>query len=574
MRWVEPQPVSEAAVRALEDALGVRGELAELLVRRGCRDPEAARRFLRPELSTLHAASGLPDLEPAVRRLERAVDRGETLLVHGDYDADGMCAAALLVRSLRDVGGELRAFVPQRGRDGYGLGEAGIGRARGLGASVIVTADCGTTAHGPVKRAGEAGMDVVVTDHHRPDDELPPAAAVVNPSRRDSRYPFAGLAGVGVAFKLASEIQRRRGLAPERMNQHLDLVALGTVADRMPLTDENRTLVRAGLSALRRSRKPGIRALLSTSGWTEEHGLDSEWIAYRLAPRLNAAGRVGSAEHGLRLLLTDDPEEAARLARRLERANRRRRKEDRRVAREAEATLASAADGAPAPAVVLWAEDWPEGVLGIAASRLVERLRRPAALVSFSGDVGRGSARSPDGFHLHRALAECDDLLERYGGHPSAAGFEVRRDRVEAFARRFRRLAERELGTETPEARLPIDLDVPLGSVDEDLHGWLDCLAPFGEENPRPVLRTRGVAVQSIREVGRDGDHLNLRLAADDAALEAVGFGMGSRAEALSRGGRWDVAYELDLNYWKGERRLQARLRDVRREASGPGGAP
>lgn len=564
IRWIEPAPVSESAVQRLEDELGIRHELAEVLVRRGRADATAARRFLRPDFSGLHPPAGLPDMEEAAERVLSAVEREETILVHGDYDADGLSAAALLVRSLRRLGGRAHAFVPHRTRDGYDLGPAGLRRARELGASVILTADCGTTAAPAILQANAEGRDVVVTDHHRPGPDLPPAVAVVNPTRTDSPYPFEGLSGAGVAFKLAERLHRQRSRPREEVNQHLDLVALGTVSDRVPLTGENRVLVRAGLAALGRTRKPGLRALLEECGWTDRESPDAELVAYRLAPRLNSAGRIGSAEAGLRLLLTDDAAEARGLARRLERANRRRRSEDRRVAREARARLEAEFDPHRHRAVVLWADDWPEGVLGIAASRLVEGTRRPTVLVSFRGRVGRGSARSPDGFHLYRALRECEDLLERFGGHRRAAGFEVRRDRVEEFARRFRRVARRELDGEPAGRRLPIDLEVPLRAVDAELHRSLRYLAPFGEDNPRPVLRTRGVQFEGVRAVGAGDRHLNLRLVSGETTLEAVGFGMGERREGLSRRGPWEVAYELTMDRWRGRQRLQARLRGAR----------
>lgn len=562
--WVEPVPVSEDAVRRLQEELGIRSELAELLVRRGRTDPAAARRFLRPDFSGLHAPTGLPGMREASRRVLSAVEQQEAILVHGDYDADGLCATALLVRALRHLGGRVHAFIPHRARDGYDLGEAGLRRAREVGASLILTADCGTTACRAVGRATTEGMDVVVTDHHQPGPELPPAVAVVNPAREESAYAFDGLSGAGVAFKLAVELHRGRGRPLEEANQHLDLVALGTIADRVPLVDENRVLVRAGLAAMARSRKPGVRALLDSSGRTAGELPDAELVAYRLAPRLNSAGRMGSAESGLQLLLTDDSREAVRLARRLERTNRRRRSQDRRVAREAEALLVTDFDPEQHRAAVLWADDWPEGVLGIAASRLVDRIHRPAVLMTFRGDVGRGSARSPGDFHLYRALAECEDLLERFGGHRSAAGFEVKRERVEEFTRRFHRLAREELDAGPRRGRLPIDLEVPLVAADAELHRALRHLAPFGEANPRPVLRTRGVEIRDLRTVGSGDRHLNLRLVSGGEALQAVGFGMGSRADPLSRPGPWDVAYELTVDRWRGRDRLQARLRDVR----------
>ncbi len=564
-RWIEPEPVEPDRVEALRRALSLPEPLARILVRRSVDDPRRARRFLRPDLSSLHPAGDLPDVDRAVRRLRRALQEEETVLVHGDYDVDGLSAAALLTRGLREMGGRAVPFVPHRLRDGYGLGEAGLERARSVGARVLLTADCGTRAIGAVDRATEAGLDVLVTDHHRPGERLPAAEAVVNPARDDGGYPFTELAGVGVAFKLLSRLHASAGLPAEELNRHLDLVALGTVADVVPLVDENRVLVRAGLAALERTRKPGLRSLLGRVGWTEGESLDASWIAYRLGPRLNSAGRMGSAEATLELLLTDDPSEGERLAGRLEEENERRRAADRRVAREAEARMEERYDPERDRALVLWGDGWPPGVVGIAASRVTERIHRPAALIAMDGSTGRGSARSVDGFPLHEALAECSDLLERFGGHEKAAGFEIRRSRLEAFDRRFRDLARQRLGEEVPEPELAIDLDVSLDRVDLRLQRWLAHLGPHGEGNPVPVLRSRDVRPEGIRRVGCDGAHLKLDLVSPSGAeLEAIGFGLGGRAEELDPGERWEVAYELSRDRWRGQDRLQARIRDFR----------
>lgn len=564
-RWIEPEPADPERVEALTRLLSLPEPVARILVRRGVDGPEAARRFLKPDLGSLHSATDLPDMERAVRRLRRAVRERETVLVHGDYDADGLSAAALLTRGLRELGGRAEPFVPHRTRDGYGLTDAGLERAEAAGASLILTADCGTTAVEAVDRAADRGMEVVVTDHHQPGQRLPEAEAVVNPLLQGSEYPFPGLAGVGVAFKLLSRLYDDGGLPREALNRHLDLVGLGTVADLVPLVDENRVMVRAGLAALERTRKPGLRALLRRVGWDQGEPLDASWISYRLAPRLNSAGRMGSPEAALELLLTDDPAEADRLAGHLEDQNRRRRSEDRRVAREAEAQMEDRYDPERDRGIVLWGEDWPPGVVGIAASRVVERIHRPAALVALEGEVGRGSARSVEGFPLHEALARCSDLLERYGGHSRAAGFEIRRSRLEEFDRRFRSLARRALGEEVFEPTLSIDLDVPLDAVDFELYRWLAHLGPHGEGNPVPVLCSRDVRPTGIRRVGGEGAHLKVRLVSPTGVeLEGIAFGQGSRAAELHPDQSVEVAYELSRDRWRGRDRLQARIRDFR----------
>lgn len=551
-------------VITLHEELRLPREVCRLLARRGHRTPDSARRFLRPRFGHLHPPGLLPDLERAVERIEEALGSGERILVHGDYDADGMTAAALLTRGLETLGADVDAFVPHRTREGYDLGARGLEVADELGAGLIVTADCGVSAVDAVREAGAAGRDVVITDHHRPPARLPDAVAVVNPSREESRYPFAGLAGVGVAFKLLAALYGRAGRPGETLNQHLDLVAIGTVADMVPLVEENRIFARAGLRALRQTLKPGLRALLERAG-LESGDLTAADVSFRVAPRLNSVGRVGEAATGLRLLLTENEETARRLAGRLEETNRERRRQDRAVQAEAEALLAERYDPAADRAVVLWDDGWHPGVIGVAASRLVEEIYRPVVLVSLDGEMGRGSGRSIDGFHLHRALEECAPLLERYGGHRMAAGLEIRRSQLPAFTQRLQEVARRELDAGDLEPELELDLDLPLERADGDFHRFLAHLGPFGAENPRPVLVSRGVAFEDPSAVGREGRHLKVGLrGASGGRLGSIGFGMGDRLEEARSEGRFDVAYELVEDRYRGRARLQARLRDFR----------
>jgi single-stranded-DNA-specific exonuclease len=561
---VPPPPLDPDTVRGLAEGLRVPPEFARILLRRGLDDAERVRAFLSPRLEDLHDPLLLPDMGEAVERIEHALRRGERVLVHGDYDADGMSAAAVATRALQRLGGRVEAFVPHRTRDGYDLSEAGLERAARMGASLILTADCGVSAVEAVARAARQGRDVIVTDHHRPGTRLPAAVAVVDPMRADSAYPFRGLAGVGVVFKLVQALFARAGVETAEANQHLDLVAIGTVADQMPLADENRTLVRAGLLALARTRKPGLRALLRRIGIEEGGPVSADDVSFRLAPRLNSVGRMASAEAGLRLLLTGDPHEAERLAAHLDRQNAQRREADRRVYAEAERQLSERYDPGRDRAVVLWGDGWHPGVIGIVASRVAEAIHRPAVVVSFDGDVGRGSGRSIPGFHLFRALQELSPMLDRFGGHRMAAGLAIRRDRVEEFAERLRDLAATELHDDAVADDLRVDLVAPLGRLDSELRGWLARLEPFGTENPPPVLMARDVALERLEPVGAKGAHLRVELADATGRLAGIGFGLGGRASELPPGRRWDVAFHLEENHWNGRRRLQARVLDIR----------
>ncbi len=563
-RWLEPAPVSPAATAALRASLNLPSEVCEFLVRRGYGSPIDARSFLRPRLADQHLPDRLPDIGPAVERIEAAIRGRESLLVHGDYDADGMCAAALLTRGLRVLGARATAFVPHRLADGYDLGAAGLDRAEAVGATLIVTADCGTSAHGTVRAAAERGIDVIITDHHRPAPTLPSAVAVVNPNRTDSAYPFGGLAGVGVAFKLLAVLFGRAGVAEERLNQHLDLVALGTVADLAPLRGENRVLVRAGLRAIARSRKPGIRALLRLARLEEEEALSEEHLGFILGPRLNSVGRIATAADGLRLLITDDAAEAERLATYLEDRNAHRRTVDRRVLEAAERQLEETFRPERDAAVVLWDEKWHPGVIGIAASRLVDRLHRPVVLVALDAEVGRGSGRSVAPFHLHRALAECEDLLLRFGGHRLAAGFEIRREKLEAFRARFEALAAGALGQGERVRELAIDVVLPLERVEVGFAPYLRYLGPFGVGNPEPLIEVRRVVFHRLEAVG-DGSHLKATMVAPEGGrVPAIGFGMASRRPELDADRLFDVAFALVEDRWRGRSRAVARLVDFR----------
>jgi single-stranded-DNA-specific exonuclease len=556
LRWVvapEPDPV---AVRALADNLGLPEVLAALLVQRGYGTPEAARCFLRPSLADLSDPFALIGMTEAVEEITLAVQAGQRILVHGDYDVDGQCAAALLTRVLGAAGAQVKAFVPHRLRDGYDFSTAGIEAARAWQASLIITVDCGITAVDAVRAAGQAGIKVVITDHHLPGAVLPLAAAVVDPQRADDRSDAKQLCGTGVAFKLAQALIPALGL-PANLPMHLlDLVALATVADVVPLVGENRILVKHGLRLLNETRWPGVRALIESSGLGGKE-IRAGQLGFVLGPRLNAAGRVGEAADGLKLLLTDDAEEAAALARRLETLNVERQALDQRILDEALAQVAQMEESGLPSGLVLSGDDWHPGVVGIVASRVVERYGRPAFLVAFDGDVGKGSGRSISRFDLHAALTRCADLLERFGGHQMAAGLTIRRDQLEAFRERFASIAGEELAPEDlgPEQR--VDLAVRLDEITPRLEQLCHYLEPCGMGNPGPVFGVRGSRFVGATRVGRN--HLKGTL--DDGAtrLPAIGFQWADRVPWLAAG-PVDVAFRVETNEWQGRTTLQARI--------------
>lgn len=560
-RWTPAPVVDAAAVATLTGSLGVSESIARLLVQRGYGDAEAARRFLRPRLDQLHDGSAMMSLAVAVDRLVRAIRGGELVMIHGDYDVDGICSTALLVRAIRGLGGNVLPFIPNRMTDGYDLGSAGVKRAIEIGARVVVTCDCGTSALEPVAALNAAGIDVVISDHHLARGEMPNALALLNPRRPDCDYPDKELAAVGVAFKLALALARALGVGDAFIWKMLDLVALATVADVAALRGENRILVRYGMRMISETQNVGLRALLRASGM-DGRPLTAGRIAFTLAPRLNAAGRLGHALRGVELLLTESTQEANTIARELEELNQRRQSLDRAALDDARAMAEPMVkDGAIG--LVLAKEGWHPGVVGIVASRIVEEFSRPAVLIAMDGETGKGSGRSVTGFDLHSALGECADLLLRFGGHRAAAGVTVAASQLGAFTRRFDAVARARLTIEELVPELRVDAEIELDQEMLGLEVMLRHFEPFGVGNPSPVFAARNVtAAAAARVVGKDGLKVTI-VGSTGTQLEAIGWGMAPLASSISAGSVLDVAFRLERDEYNGVSRLQARLADV-----------
>jgi single-stranded-DNA-specific exonuclease len=556
LRWaVAPQP-DRAKVEALAAALRLPPALAALLIQRGHGSEEAARSYLRPLLSDLSDPYRLAGMAEAVDVIAHSVKAGQRIMVHGDYDVDGQCSSALLTRALRVAGADVVPFLPHRLRDGYDFGPAGLAAAKAAGAALIITCDCGITAMDTVRSAREAGIGVIVTDHHLPGAELPPALAVVDPQRADDTSGANDLCGTGIAFKLVQALVPALGLPANLAFHLLDLVALATVADVVPLQGENRILVRHGLKLLAESRWVGVRALVEATGLTGKEVV-ARHLGFVLGPRLNAAGRVADATDGLRLLLSDDPTESAELAKRLEGLNIERQALDQRILDEALEQVERTGDPERDASFVLAGEGWHPGVVGIVASRVVERYGRPTFLIAFDGDIGKGSGRSISRFDLHEALLACGDLLERYGGHQMAAGLTIRRDRLAEFRERFGAIARQSLAPEDlgPEQR--VDLELPLAQATAELERLSRYLEPCGAGNPGPVFGVRGVRFTGRARVGNG--HLKGCLDDGTARLPAIGFQWADRVPWLGDG-LVDAAFRLEPNEWNGHVTLQARL--------------
>jgi single-stranded-DNA-specific exonuclease len=552
---IRPCPHRESS--ALAQALGLSEITASVLVRRGYGDPDEARAFLAGE-QPLHDPFLLGDMATAVARIRSAIADGRRICVHGDYDADGICATALAVLILREAGAIVDWHLPSRFDEGYGVSGDTLTRLAEEGCGLVLTVDCGITAVEEVARAKELGLEILVTDHHRPSSELPDCPIVAT---RPSAYPFPELCGTGVVYKLG---QALLGADSETLARHLDLVAVATVADVVPLVRENRSLAIAGLRALARTQKLGLQALMRTAR-VDPATVDAGQIGFRLAPRINAAGRLGHPRVALELLLTEDASEARALADRLEELNRDRQAVEDRILRAAIAQVEEWPDSKQRRrGYVLWGEDWHEGVIGIVASRLVERYHRPVVLIAGTSGPWKGSGRSVPSFDLHGALAACSRFLDRFGGHRAAAGLSIAHEQVELFAEAFASHAESVLGEDDLSPTTVVDAVLPRGTkLTLELCAELRRLAQFGLGNPEVTLLAPSCEVGDLATVG-EGKHLRFRVKRDGTdAGSAIAFGQGAQLDRLRRVGRYDVAFRLQENHWNGTVAPQLVIRRV-----------
>ena len=566
--------------------LGAPELMGQLLYNRGVSEASAARSFLRPSLHDLADPGRLPGVKEAVQRIRRAAAGGEKIVLYGDYDVDGIAGVAILWRCLQLAGveaGRLGEYVPHRIEEGYGLNEQAVRQLAAEGAKLLVTVDCGIGARGCAAVARELGVELIITDHHRVEGELPAAAAIVHPDLPGGDYPCKVLCGAGVAFKLAwalaQEFSAGEKVRPEFREFLLTatgLAALGTIADVVELVGENRVLSHYGLAGLAASADVGIRALIEAAGLTGAD-LNSADIGFKLAPRLNAAGRMGHARLALELFTRASAERAREIAGYLEGQNRQRQQVEKAMAEAAaEQVAALGMDGSEWRGIVVAAEGWHGGVLGLVASRLVERFGRPAVVIAVQGERAMGSCRSVAGFDICRGLAACGELLESFGGHAMAAGLTLRPERIEAFREAFNATARELLPAEALARRLDIDAEAGLGELNVKTVELVERLGPFGAGNPSVVLAVRGVRLAgALRRIGTGGEHLQMLLAAgEDRAAElraggvvrAVAFGKGKWEKTLAGAERFDVAFEPAINRFNGKRTVEMIVQDVRVE--------
>jgi single-stranded-DNA-specific exonuclease len=547
-------------VTALRGELNLPDVACRLLAIRGHMAGEAAKRYLRPRLDHVEEG-GLLDLDVAVDRLMTAARRGETVMVHGDYDVDGMTSTTILVRTLAAVGAKPVPFIPRRATDGYDLTNAGVVAAKAMGATLVVTCDCGTSAIAPVADLRAAGIDVIIIDHHLPTGEMAKPNALLNPRRPGCPSVDKDLCAAGVVYKLALSLMRAAGGNVNLVYNMLDLVALATIADIAPLRGENRVLARYGLRILNDSPCIGLRALIRSAG-LEGKPITAGRVGFVIAPRLNAVGRLGHALRGVELLMSRDEHEANGIARELEEMNVRRQEIDRQTLVQARERVLEM-DLESTYGIVVAEQGWHAGVIGIVASRIVEEFGRPTVLVALDGDEGKGSGRSISPFDLHSGLTACSDLLRRYGGHRSAAGVTIATDRVADFAHRFNTVAASRLSADDLMPEIRVDLEMPLAEADEKLEHVFRHLEPCGMGNPSPVLMIHGATLAGQpRAIGKEG--LKVVFQQGDATITAVGWSLAPRREELRDSTRYDVAFRLERDEYRGISRLQARLVDFR----------
>jgi single-stranded-DNA-specific exonuclease len=529
-----------------------------VLRNRGARDAQDAERLLHPTEGEIHDPLALRDMAGAVQRIRQSIERGERITVYGDYDADGLTAATLLTTTLEWIGADVAAFIPSRFEEGYGLQEEALLKLAREGTRLVISVDCGVRAIAEVRAAQESGLDIIVTDHHDPADELPPAVAVVNPKRVDDVYPFKDLSGVGLAFKLSQALVGGQ-VTGWMESGAMALVAVGTIADIAPLRGENRTLAARGLAQLRQAPPAGIAALIEVAGLKPQR-LTGRDIGFSIAPRLNAVGRLGSATSAFRLLRAESLTEARPLATQLDQANRERQDQTRAVLEQARSKMEGLSE---VPPLIFDADpSYGEGLLGPAAAKLTEEWHRPAVLVSLRGEIGRGSARSVAGFHITDALEACAPLLERFGGHAAAAGFSVAADKVGELRSRLEQLAWERL--EAPGAPPPLEIDALVAPFDinRQLIEFLDRLEPLGSGFPPPLLGCLGMTVIDTRPVGRDKSHLKLVLRHRDRTVDAIAFRGGSRE--VEPGTRIDLAFFAEREVYMGLEGIRWNVQGIR----------
>ena len=560
MRWlVKPKPDLDA-VQALAKELNISEVVAYLLVQRGITNFDAAKQFFRPEWHHLHDPFLMKDMDVAVARLQKAIENKETVMVFGDYDVDGTSAVALLVHYLSGHNSNVISYIPDRYVEGYGLSQQGIDKAVEEGVGLLFTLDCGIKAVDLIADANQKGLDVIICDHHTPGEQLPAAHAVLDPKRLDCSYPFDGLCGCGVVFKLIQAHASTLGVKVQELQHYLDLVATASAADIVPILDENRVLTYFGMQVYQQSPRPGLIALL---GERKQPAITVTDLVFRVAPRINAAGRMKHGTYAVELLLSETTEEASKRAEAIEAFNEDRKAQDRDITEQALAQIEESGQTNKTSTVV-YDPNWHKGVIGIVASRLIETHYKPTVVFTRSGDVLTASARSVRGFDLYASLSQCQEHMIQFGGHKYAAGLTIRTEQYDGFCECFEQVVSRQIQSDQQERTLRIDMEIPIEEITPKFYRIINQMAPFGPGNMRPVLLSKGVTDRgNAKRVGSDQIHLKCSFVAGAQSIDAIGFGLGDALEIV-QSSACDIAYVVDENDWNGKTSLQLNLKGVK----------
>lgn len=533
--------------------------LARVLANRGIDTDEKIKKFLCPSLDDLYDPYMLNDMDVAVKRINKAIEQKEKITVYGDYDVDGITSITILKRFLDEQGMNVDYYLPNRLEEGYGLNNNALQKIKDRGTTLLITVDCGISAYDEIEFAKSLGIDVIVTDHHECPAVLPNTFAIIDPKRPDSTYPFNSLAGVGVTFKLIHALSISMNLSSESYLKYLDIVCLGTVADIVPLIEENRVIVKYGLEYVKNTKNIGLKALINISGYSE---IDSSAISFGLAPRINACGRMGEADIALEMLLTSDEKLAADIANKLQEKNKERQEVEKRIMVDAVAKIEELKmynDNA----IVVGSENWYHGVIGIVASKITELYYKPSILVCFDGDVGKGSGRSIDGFDLHEALNSASEHLQKYGGHEMAIGLSVEKSKFNDFRNSIIKYANEKI-TEEFLPVIKIDAEINTKEVSGKTIQDLKLLEPYGENNMPPVFMYKNIKVDSVRTLS-NGKHLKLNIKDGNIVFDAIAFNMGDKKDSIKMGDKVDILFHLEVNRFNGRETIQLNVKDIKK---------
>ena len=551
--------VNEDIIDKIANEFNISKLVASIIASKGLKSQDEIEIFLHPRRTDFHDPFLLPDMEKAVERIIEAINNNEKVAIYGDYDVDGITSSTVLHRFLKDRGLDTDIYIPNRLSEGYGLNSNEIKKIAETGHTLIITVDCGITGKEEVALAKTLGIDTIVTDHHEPPQEggLPDAIAVVDAKRKDNQYPFNGLAGVGVAFKLTQALSQRLNIREEENLKYLDIVCVGTISDIVPLVDENRTISKLGLKLVKQTRNVGLRVLLESIGYKK---IDSNTISFGVAPRINACGRMGHEREALQLFLTDDVEEANNITQRLNGYNLERQDIEKRIFNEAQEMLS--AEENKLPCIVLAKENWHHGVIGIVSSKMTEMYSKPSILLSIEDELEKGSGRSVPGFDLHEALENCKENIKQFGGHSMAVGITLEKEKFEAFKEAFEAYAEKmDVASIVPviniDEKLSLD-DISIQNIKE-----LELLEPFGEANKTPIFQISNLKIDSIRAIS-EGKHLKMTLKDEKRLIDVIGFNMGALAEEYPISTKVDIVGNLEINSYKGNENVQINLKDMR----------